>query len=48
MTAATKSTAHYEMTSRGDTGHAESVQITYDPAKISYGRILQIYFLGRA
>ena len=39
-----KSTAHYEMTSRGDTGHAESVKITYDPAKISYGRLLQIYF----
>jgi peptide-methionine (S)-S-oxide reductase len=37
-------TAHYEMTSSGETGHAESVQITYDPRKISYGRILQIYF----
>jgi peptide-methionine (S)-S-oxide reductase len=37
-------TAHYEMTSNGDTGHAESVQITYDPRKISYGRILQIFF----
>ncbi len=39
-----KATAHYEMTSRGDTGHAESVRITYDPAKITYGRLLQIYF----
>jgi peptide-methionine (S)-S-oxide reductase len=39
-----KATAHYEMTSNGDTGHAESVQITYDPRKITYGRILQIYF----
>jgi peptide-methionine (S)-S-oxide reductase len=39
-----KSTAHYEMTSEGNTGHAESVQITYDPRKITYGRILQIYF----
>ncbi len=38
------STAHYDMTSRGDTGHAESVRITYDPREISYGRILQIYF----
>ncbi len=38
------STAHYEMTSRGDTGHAESVRVTFDPQKISYGRILQIYF----
>ncbi|HUO55601.1 MAG TPA: peptide-methionine (S)-S-oxide reductase MsrA, partial [Rhodoblastus sp.] len=37
-------TAHYGMTSRGDTGHAESVAVTYDPAKISLGRILQIYF----
>jgi peptide-methionine (S)-S-oxide reductase len=39
-----KSTAHYEMTSNGTTGHAESVQITYDPRKISYGRLLQVYF----
>ena len=39
-----KATAHYEMTSSGQTGHAESVQITYDPRKISYGRILQVYF----
>ena len=39
-----KATAHYEMTSRGDTGHAESVRITFDPSEISYGRILQIYF----
>jgi peptide-methionine (S)-S-oxide reductase len=37
-------TAHYEMVGSGGTGHAESVQITFDPAKISYGRILQIYF----
>ena len=39
-----KETAHYAMTSEGNTGHAESVQITFDPRKISYGRILQIYF----
>jgi peptide-methionine (S)-S-oxide reductase len=39
-----KATAHYEMTSEGDTGHAESVQITFDPRKITYGRILQVYF----
>jgi peptide-methionine (S)-S-oxide reductase len=39
-----KATAHYDMTSRGDTGHAESVRITFDPNKISYGRILQIFF----
>ena len=39
-----KGTAEYEMVSSGTTGHAESVQITFDPRKISYGRILQIYF----
>jgi peptide-methionine (S)-S-oxide reductase len=39
-----KATARYEMTSNGDTGHAESVQITYDPRKITYGRILQVFF----
>lgn len=38
------STARYEFVGRGDTGHAESVQVTYDPRKISYGKILQIYF----
>ncbi|RKP57582.1 peptide-methionine (S)-S-oxide reductase MsrA [Pararobbsia silviterrae] len=37
-------TARYERVEEGDTGHAESVQITFDPAQISYGRILQIYF----
>jgi peptide-methionine (S)-S-oxide reductase len=39
-----KKTAHYEMVGSGGTGHAESVRITFDPSKISYGRILQIYF----
>jgi peptide-methionine (S)-S-oxide reductase len=39
-----KATAHYEMTSNGSTGHAESVQITYDPRKITYARLLQVYF----
>ena len=39
-----KSTAQYETVSMGTTGHAESVQITYDPRRITYGRILQIYF----
>lgn len=39
-----RATAHYDMTSRGDTGHAESVKITFDPSKVSYGRILQIFF----
>lgn len=37
-------TAQYERVTSGATGHAESVRITYDPAKISYGRLLQIYF----
>ena len=37
-------TASYQLVGRGDTGHAESVEITYDPSKISYGKILQIYF----
>ncbi|HXC29326.1 MAG TPA: peptide-methionine (S)-S-oxide reductase MsrA [Stellaceae bacterium] len=39
-----KNTAEYETVSTGSTGHAESVQITFDPHRISYGRILQIYF----
>jgi peptide-methionine (S)-S-oxide reductase len=39
-----KDTAHYEMASSGRTGHAEAVQITFDPKRISYGRILQVYF----
>jgi peptide-methionine (S)-S-oxide reductase len=38
------STARYEVVGSGMTGHAESVQITYDPRKITYGRLLQIYF----
>jgi peptide-methionine (S)-S-oxide reductase len=37
-------TAHYEMVGTGRTGHAESVQVTFDPRQISYGKILQIYF----
>jgi peptide-methionine (S)-S-oxide reductase len=39
-----KSTASYPIVSTGATGHAESVEIKYDPRKISYGKILQIFF----
>lgn len=39
-----KSTAQYGTVSMGLTGHAESIQITYDPAKVSYGELLQIFF----
>jgi peptide-methionine (S)-S-oxide reductase len=38
------STAQYETVSTGETGHAESVQVTFDPHKITYGQLLQIYF----
>jgi peptide-methionine (S)-S-oxide reductase len=37
-------TAQYERVSEGDTGHAESVEVTFDPAQVSYGTLLQIYF----
>jgi peptide-methionine (S)-S-oxide reductase len=37
-------TAHYEMVGTHTTGHAESVRITFDPRRISYGQMLQIYF----
>jgi peptide-methionine (S)-S-oxide reductase len=39
-----KSTAEYEKVGSGRTGHAESVQIVFDPREISYGEILRIYF----
>lgn len=37
-------TAHYQTVGSGETGHAESVKIDYDPAVISYGRLLQLFF----
>ena len=39
-----KSSANYRVVSSGTTGHAESVRITYDPAKISYGQLLKVFF----
>jgi peptide-methionine (S)-S-oxide reductase len=39
-----KDTAHYALVSAGRTGHAESVEVTFNPREISLGRILQIYF----
>jgi peptide-methionine (S)-S-oxide reductase len=40
----TKETAKYDIVSSGQTGHAESILITYDPSKITYGQILKIFF----
>lgn len=37
-------TAHYEMVSEGDTGHAESVQIIYDPSQVTFGQLLKVFF----
>src|ERR1700687_1055503 len=37
-------TAEYELVSGGDTGHAESVKITYDPSQITYGQLLRVFF----
>ncbi len=39
-----KETASYEIVSGGDTGHAESVEVTFDPKTVSLGKILQVYF----
>jgi peptide-methionine (S)-S-oxide reductase len=39
-----KSTARYELIGSGRTGHAESVEVTYDPRQVSFGTLLQVYF----
>ena len=39
-----KSTAIYELTNDGTTGHAESVQVTFDPRQVTYGQLLQVFF----
>jgi len=46
--AAHEGDGHYEMVGTEKTAHAESVQITYDPKQISYGKILQNLFFGGA
>src|SRR6516225_390778 len=40
----TSKTADYETVSTGTTGHAESVQVTYDPSQVSYGELLRVFF----
>lgn len=40
----TKETANYKLVSDGKTDHAEVIEITYDPRKISYGKLLQVFF----
>jgi len=37
-------TADYEVVSTGETGHAESVKVTYDPSQITYGELLRVFF----
>ena len=36
--------ANYDDVSEGDTGHAESVKVTYDPSQVTYGQLLQVFF----
>src|SRR3954471_7674905 len=37
-------TAKYDLVSTGDTGHAESVRVTFDPAQVSFGQLLRVFF----
>jgi peptide-methionine (S)-S-oxide reductase len=39
-----KKTAEYELVSTGETGHAESVQVVYDPSQVTYGQLLRVFF----
>jgi peptide-methionine (S)-S-oxide reductase len=43
-TGGTPQTATYDLVSSGRTDHAEAIEITYDPARISYGRLLKVFF----
>ena len=38
-------TAHYDQTSTGTTGHAESVEVTFDPSRVSYEQLLEVFFM---
>jgi len=40
----TRATATYDKVSEGDTGHAEAVRVTYDPAKVRYDELLRVFF----
>src|SRR4030088_42543 len=40
----TAASAHYQIVSGGPTGHAESVQVVYDPSQVSYGQLLNVFF----
>ena len=40
----TKETANYDQVRRGTTGHAEAIRVTYDPAKITYSKLLDVFF----
>jgi len=42
----TKETAYYDMVAERNTGHAESIKITWDPTKVTYGELLKVYFLA--
>jgi peptide-methionine (S)-S-oxide reductase len=40
----TEETARYPIVSSGETGHAESVRVTFDPSKVTYGKLLEVFF----